>query len=293
VTIAYIGLFLVGVAMLSSDGIAGVALYIVGDGFVKAALFVSIGIVQHRRASVDEVDLHGKCRDLVLPGVVFAAGGLAAAGLPPFGPFLGKALIEDAALRQAGFGWVPAAMMVASALAAGAILRSGARVFLGLGPPGEPDDSSMEGREQSGPGGEEVAHEATPASIWLPAIVLLAAGLVWGLIPGLARAAVEAGARFADTSGYAAAVLAGIQHAPAHVPATSGPSAGSYLHGAGAALLALGVAGLGVSRSAFVDAVRAPLAGLRALHSGHVGDYVAWTTAGVAVLGGVFGITLR
>jgi hypothetical protein len=33
--------------------------------------------------------------------------------------------------------------------------------------------------------------------------------------------------------------------------------------------------------------------GLRALHSGHVGDYVAWLTFGVAALGGAFAFVLR
>jgi len=32
--------------------------------------------------------------------------------------------------------------------------------------------------------------------------------------------------------------------------------------------------------------------GVRALHSGHVGDYVAWLTVGVAVLGGLLAVTL-
>ena len=35
-----------------------------------------------------------------------------------------------------------------------------------------------------------------------------------------------------------------------------------------------------------------PLNGLRTLHSGHVGDYVAWLTFGTAVLGGLFAIGL-
>ena len=41
-----------------------------------------------------------------------------------------------------------------------------------------------------------------------------------------------------------------------------------------------------------VRALRRPLQGLRALHSGHVGDYVAWLTAGVSVIGGLFALTL-
>jgi multicomponent Na+:H+ antiporter subunit D len=289
-TVAYIGLFLVGVALLSPAGLAGAAVFVVGDGFVKASLFVGVGIVQQRMASIDEVDLHGRCRHLPLSGTVFALGGLAVAGLPPFGPFLGKALVEDAALEHGGMGWVPAAMMVASALAAGAILRSAARIFLGIGEPGVPDESSDEAREEAAPE-EDVPHDRTPAVIWGPAVVLLAAGLAWGLVPGLSHAALEAAARFTDHAGYAGTVLDGVQRAP-RVAGGGGPSVGAYLYGAGAAIGAVGVALSGV-RPRPLDWLRPAFAGLRAVHSGHVGDYVAWLTAGVAVIGGVFGLTLR
>jgi multicomponent Na+:H+ antiporter subunit D len=292
VTVSYIGLFLVGVALLSADGLAGTAVYVVGDGFVKASLFVCVGIVQHRRASVDEVDLHGRCRDLLPTAALFLVGGLAVAGLPPFGPFLGHALVEDAALKEAGFGWVPAGMMAASALAGGAILRSWGRVFLGLGPPGVADESSDEGREEAEPE-EDLPQDRTPAVIWVPAVALLAAGLAWGLIPGLTHAAMRAAARFVDTHAYAAAVLHGGSGDPAHVPATAGPASSAYLYAAGAVVGALAVAAAGMRRLRAIDRVRPAFTRLRELHSGHVGDYVAWLTAGVAVIGAVFGATLR
>ena len=38
---------------------------------------------------------------------------------------------------------------------------------------------------------------------------------------------------------------------------------------------------------------RAAVKGLRSLHSGHVGDYVAWWTTGVAVLGTACLVMLR
>jgi multicomponent Na+:H+ antiporter subunit D len=41
------------------------------------------------------------------------------------------------------------------------------------------------------------------------------------------------------------------------------------------------------------DALGAVLAPLRAVHTGHIGDYVAWLTFGTAVIGGLFAITLR
>ena len=47
-------------------------------------------------------------------------------------------------------------------------------------------------------------------------------------------------------------------------------------------------------RTRLVDAALGRVvAPLKAVHSGHVGDYVAWLTAGVAVLGGLFAVTIR
>ncbi|MFF4408918.1 hypothetical protein ACFY2W_14185 [Streptomyces sp. NPDC001262] len=48
-----------------------------------------------RHGSVDERELHGRGRDMRGVGVLFAVGGFALAGLPPFGTALGKALAEE------------------------------------------------------------------------------------------------------------------------------------------------------------------------------------------------------
>jgi hypothetical protein len=39
--------------------------------------------------------------------------------------------------------------------------------------------------------------------------------------------------------------------------------------------------------------LRPPLAALRLVHSGIVGDYVLWIAVGTAVIGGVWGLTLH
>jgi multicomponent Na+:H+ antiporter subunit D len=290
-TIAYMGLFLVGIAMLSADGLAGTAIYVVGDGLVKAALFVCVGIVQHRRASLDEVDLHGRGRDLRLTAGVFVIGSLAIAGLPPFGPFLGKALVEDAAAHGHGLWWMPAVMMIASAVTAGALLRAGARVFFGWGSAGQPDESSDEAEGETEPETDK-PHDHTPVLMWLPAVALLLAGLAWGVLPGLADAALRAADRYVQPNVYAAIVLHGAPPEPT-TPVSLSASGASYLYGVGAVVGALMVAAAGVTRLRAVDATRPLFAWLRKLHSGHVGDYVAWLTAGVAVIGTAFAITLR
>ncbi|MFF4391770.1 hypothetical protein ACFY0G_34075 [Streptomyces sp. NPDC001552] len=58
-----------------------------------------MGVLLDRHGSVDEHGLYGRARDLRLVGAAFAAGGLALAGLPPFGTALGKAVVEHAAAR--------------------------------------------------------------------------------------------------------------------------------------------------------------------------------------------------
>jgi multicomponent Na+:H+ antiporter subunit D len=290
-TISYVGLFMIGVAMLTPDGLAGSAAYIVGDGFVKASLFVAVGIAQYRLAGVEEAQLHGHGQRLWFQAAIFALGGLAIAGCPPFGPFLGHALVEDAAARQAGYGWIPAAMLVISAMTGAAVLRTGARVFLELGPPPKQAEPGHEGDEDSEVE-TDAAHAATPALLVLPAAALLVAGLAWGLIPGLTHSLMAAAARFTDHSGYARTVLSGLPATPA-VPATSGPSGAAYLYGVGAMLAAVALGALAL----YVDRLPRPasraLAGLRALHSGRIGDYVAWLSVGVATIGGAFALTLR
>jgi multicomponent Na+:H+ antiporter subunit D len=61
-TVAHMGVLLCGVALLGHDGLAGVAVFVVGDGLVKAALFVSVGALEHRRDSVDEASLYARWR---------------------------------------------------------------------------------------------------------------------------------------------------------------------------------------------------------------------------------------
>jgi multicomponent Na+:H+ antiporter subunit D len=128
--------------------------------------------------------------------------------------------------------------------------------------------------------------------MWLPAFALLAGGLAWGLIPGLADGALRAATHFVEPGVYAATVLHGAKP-PAAAAASLSPSTASYVYGVGAVVGALVVAAAGVARLRVVDATRPLFARLRALHSGHVGDYVAWLTAGVAVIGTAFAVTFR
>src|ERR671931_1642335 len=130
VTIAHVGIFLVGVGLLTARGLAGTTLYVVADGFVKGGLFLAVGILIRRVGDGDELRLRGRGRAAPLAGLVFLLGGLGLAGLPPFGTFLGSALIIRSA-GDVGYSWLPALLVVATILTGGTMLRAAARIFLG------------------------------------------------------------------------------------------------------------------------------------------------------------------
>jgi len=293
VTISFVGVFLIGVGLLSEDGVAGTAVYVLADGFAKALLFACVGILQHRLGKVGQHRLHGRGRSMVATGVLFTAGGLLIATVPPFGPFLGKAMIDDAAIK-AGYGFVPPLVALASGLCGAAVLAAGARVFCGWGDPGRdaPDladeDTEPETRE---------GQTRTPATMFGPALVLLAGAVacgVWSGLPGLAASAAH---RFTDFPGYHAAVFGTARHLGS--VKSSSPQWFDYLYGAAATALAIVLAGLELWGERGVPgwkrasaAVAAAMGPIRSLHSGRVGDYTAALALGIGVLGVLLAATL-
>ncbi|QKV91527.1 NADH dehydrogenase [Streptomyces sp. NA02950] len=280
-TVAHTGLFLVGVAVLSPEGVSGTALYVLGHAGVKAALFACTGILLDRYSSVDEYELFGRARELPLAGAVFAVGGLALCGLPPFGTGLGKAVAEEAAGHTAG--WLPALFVLVSAVTGGAVLRAALRVFAGAGR--RPRNGPQSGPETTGEEEPETRGRLgrVPVTMLGVSVALLAAALAVGLAPAVAAGAGRAGALFADGTGYRGAVLDG---RAAAAPSFTAPhwSAAGVLLGLLSTALAVALAQVAVRRGPAAGGAAAVLAPLRRLQSGHIGDYVAWTVAGTALL---------
>jgi len=302
-TVSHVGLTLAGIALLQPDGLAGALLYLLADGLVKAALFVCVGVVQHQFGTIDERDLHGRGRGRTFTFGMLLLGGLALAGLPPFGTFLGKALMEDAASR-AGHAWVAWLFVVASAVSAAAVLRAGLGVFTGWGvPAGSRADGPDQPEAEASRSGSGRAPDGSrpPATMVAPAAVLLLATLALGLAPGLAGWAQTAATSLSDHRAYAAAVLDGVtSKAPAvaapalHLPETLPPAVLTVVL---AVLLAAVPARRPHTRGrrrkvAWRGVLRATLA-LRRLHSGQVGDSIAWLVVGAAGLGGLLTAVLR
>jgi multicomponent Na+:H+ antiporter subunit D len=307
-TISHAGLLLVGVAAATPAALSGTAYSLAGHAGVKGALFLAAGALLNRFQSVDARDLRGRGRVMPVTGAVVLTGALCLAGLPPSGLFAGHSVTEHAVLEQ-GWWWFTPLSIAASAVTAGAVLRVWLVVWRGMPlrrDPGETGARAGAAGEHGPAGQEEREGPETPVTLasipWVmvaPAVALLAAGLAIGLLPG--GPVADAAAMFADRDAYAALVLDGRfthPHAPPAEPWTLAGLAGSAV----TVLLALGVAAAGVRRATPTRPAgtaaarpargRAPLARavgaatrrLHELHSGHVGDYAAWLTAGVAVL---------
>ncbi|MGI5400801.1 complex I subunit 5 family protein [Streptomyces sp. CA-135486] len=260
-TVSHTGLFLIGLGLLTPESAGGVAVYVLGHAGVKAALFACVGILLDRYGSVDEHELHGRAGELRLVAAMFVTGGLALAGLPPFAAGLGKAAVEEAA-----GGPLTALFVVVSAVTGGAVLRVAARVFGGLGPRPSDDTAYETSGEDEEPETKGKLGRVPDTMLAVPAVLLcgaLAVGLVPGAAAGVGHAVDEA--------------VAGVAAVPVHWSA-AGVALGLLSTG-----LAVGLATYAV-RQPRRPAARDWTEPLRRLHSGHIGDYVAWVLAGMTLL---------
>jgi multicomponent Na+:H+ antiporter subunit D len=278
---------LAGIGLLDSNGLAGTADLLLAHGLLTGGLFLAVGILLATQRSVDELRLSGRGRRLRWLGALWFAAALGLVGPPYVGAFLGHAQIDDAA-AAAGRHWIAPLLWLASALGGAALLRAGARVFLGWGPK-EDRLLSRESDETPPKRGKRLAVLGPVTAL------MIVLGLGVSVVPGLAVRAHAGADRLRDRPAYVRHVLFGnppsrAARLPFDVPAASTES---LLYGVGAPLLGVALAWLALFRRRVTDALVRPVAPLRALHSGVIGDYVMWLTVGTAVIGGVWAIALR
>ena len=293
--VGHIGTMLAGIGLLESSGLAGAELMFLAHALLTAGLFFVAGILHVDHGLIDELNLRGRGRGCWAPGVAWFAGTIGLIGTPYVGIYLGHGLIDEGATAL-GRPWVLALLWLGSALAGAALLRAGARIFLGWG---DAEDELL---------GKAVEEDPLERDVLRPllvgvALVAVTAGLAISVVPGLGQRAEYAAERFRDTSGYAAAVLHGKAMAPpTNLPVTiRHTSLESVLYGTAATILALGLAFVGLYRRRLPRAVSVlagrtlapPIRVLHVLHSGVVGDYVTWVVVGMAVTGGVWALLLR
>ncbi|HET7568707.1 MAG TPA: complex I subunit 5 family protein [Gaiellaceae bacterium] len=291
--IAHIGVMLAGIGMLEGKALAGSALVFVSHAFLTAALFLVAGLLLLDEGTIDELRLYGRGRAGL--GAIWLAATIGLVGAPYVGIYLGHGLIDEAA-AHAHREWIPPLLWLSSALVGAALLRAGGRIFLGRGDRADP----LLGRElDEDPVTRDALRPLLVGATW----VALALGVVVSVVPGIDRRVEHAADRFRDRTEYAGAVLHGTPIAP--MPSlpfeVAHSSTETVLYAAGAVLLAFLLALVGLYRERLAGGVASfparllapPVAALKALHSGVVGDYVTWVVVGTAAVGGAWALLLR
>jgi multicomponent Na+:H+ antiporter subunit D len=172
-------------------------------------------------------------------------------------------------------------------------------VFLGLGASRDPLLSPEPDEEQE-------VERAPRRSDWVmlvPTAALILAGIFLSLVPGLEQHVEHAARVFQDRPSYLATVLEGqVEHEsvgslalltlPASAVAWSLVSLAGSVALAAFALYRHRLVPERARRRAYA-LTGGGLQVLRNVHSGVIGDYVAWLTFGVAALGGLLALVLR
>lgn len=268
-TIAHLGIMLTAVAALTPLGVDTFLLYLFGHGLVKATLFMVAGILLALRESGDEITLYAKARDLKSVGMVMALAGLLLGGLP-----LGS--LHDATdILASAPSLIGVIIIVSTALTGAAVLRAAARAFLGW--------SGAPGPEITAPTEREQEKDDRPLTLMIiPCVVMLTAALIPGRLfaPLLDRAG--------------AALLEPLNHATASLPeATLTPLSFAPIS------LTLIILLLSLVRERPTRKLARklfsfellPFRALQFIHSGIIGDYVAWMLVGVAALAAFVGFS--
>lgn len=270
VSLSHIGVLVaaLGLGARAPGAALGLPLYAAAHGAVLALAFLSSGIVIADRGTASVRRLWARGRRHPVSATFFTASALLLAGVPLTGLASGEHLVASAAGHR-GLAFFPPLLLAATALCGAAVLRAAARICLGWGEAPEVDAEDSSGAETADI--EEPRHRATPTM--LAALALLtAAALGTGTVPAVERAAGQAGS----------ALWAGAVGAPQSAGFAIAPSL--IATGAAAALAALLLwprrLGLGRACDAAVPLRRA----LHAIHSGSIGEYVAWAVVGTGAL---------
>jgi len=281
--VSHVGMLLVGTAAFTPDALAGGVVYIVAHGVTTGALFMCAGLLLHTWSSLDELELRGRGRSFPWSGTVFFVAGLAVSGLPPFGMFLAKTMLESA-VPPAHQTIARFVFLLSSTLTGAAVLRAAGRIYMGWGSVQTPEAVAPTGEEK-----KETLGRTRPIVMQLTATILLLLGLLAGQSSHAGTVAKLAGERFLDVRTVREAVLGQPVNWPAQTVSPPQLTWSAVRFGMSTVAAALTLAALSLlyrrRQNEWYRYVRfswrALVVGLNALHSGRVSDYVLWLMAGV------------
>ena len=175
-SVAQIGYMVLGISFANVDGLTASILHMFNHAMMKGGMFLAVGCIFYRIASVNLDDLAGIGRRLPLTTAAFVVGGLGLIGVPLTVGFVSKWYLVLAAMER---GWWPvsALILLSSLLAVVYVWRVIEVAYL-----------------RPAPEGAEPLEEAPP-SMLIPTWTLIGASVYFGidteLTVGVARQAAQ------------------------------------------------------------------------------------------------------
>jgi multicomponent Na+:H+ antiporter subunit D len=292
-TISHAGMMLVAFAIQGPLAVAAMLTYLLAHALIKSSLFFTTGIILHRLRSISEKALFGTGKALPWTAAIWFVGGLGLAATPPLLSAVAEAGVSKAA-DEAGVRGISFLFLIGSVLTAAAVFRVGAHVFWGWGSQPLTDRAAEVGE----------LPETSPEDrrgFWFhyaPPLLCLALALSLTFYTGWLPLLQSAATTLVSQSAYLHTVYIG----PLPAAASPGwPDAlhSAYVRGGLSVLMALLTAATSVFRERIPRRLR--IGGLlergspalRAMQSGHPGDYVFWVTVGITAFGFASLILLR
>ncbi|MBO0345238.1 Na+/H+ antiporter subunit D [Roseibium sp. CAU 1637] len=194
-----IGAMLAGIAVGSTQGIAGSIFYAVHSIIVMTALYMAAGIMKLMGGSYQLRQLGALYGLNPYFGGLFLVLAFAVSGLPPFSGFWPKMMLVEASLVD-GRGWLAFAILFSGFLSTLAVGRVWIFAFWRGGAEGTPDGATT---VRLAP-----APEVTSPALWLPLLLLTGLVIYIGLQPDAMVQLVQRGAEgVIDPSAYVRSVF--------------------------------------------------------------------------------------
>ena len=108
-SVAQVGYIILGISLATTAGVSAGMIHLFNHAMIKGALFLAMGCIFLRLASVDIRDMQGLARQMPWTMAAFVAGGLSLIGLPLTAGFISKWYLVSAAFA---LGYWPLAVLV-------------------------------------------------------------------------------------------------------------------------------------------------------------------------------------
>jgi len=175
------GTLMAAVGVFTQLSAVAAMFYMAHSTLAAAALFLIVELVAERRPRGDRIVTAAAMRHGELVGGMFLIAAIAMAGLPPFGGFLGKLMVLDAARASPAVWWIWAVVLAGSLVMVVGFARAGSTLFWRV-EEGQAEEGQAEGLEAPRAGPLWAAGAAVAALVALTAF----SGPITGYIEGAA-----------------------------------------------------------------------------------------------------------